>query len=96
MGDGWVLALVQLEFRLRLLASVGIFPNCCGLALSRCPFIPDLRYLMRERLGDYVFVPEPGPSIVAKWVAKILFPSADPKPGLTTEPQPSEVTEEDR
>lgn len=51
---------------------------------------------MRERLGDYVFVPEPGPSIVAKWVAKILFPVTEPRPVHSVEEPTSEAIEEDR
>lgn len=33
---------------------------------------------MRERLAQFVFMPDPGPSIFAVWAARLLFPPAEP------------------
>lgn len=34
---------------------------------------------MRELIAEYVFLPQPGPSVIAAWAAKILFPPTPPR-----------------
>jgi hypothetical protein len=36
--------------------------------------LPSHRITMLERIAQFVFVPEPGPSVLAAWIARVLFP----------------------